>query len=136
MADEDFVEAVLSLVERIPSGRVMTYGAIAEYLGRGGPRQIGTVMSRHGGPVPWHRVCTATGRVPPGCEVEAWRRLRAEGTPARGAAIDVRAAAWWPDDDQDLPDDDQDLPDDDQDLLDAASEDLIDAASVNRLDRC
>jgi methylated-DNA-protein-cysteine methyltransferase related protein len=101
VADEDFVEAVLSLVERIPAGRVMTYGAIAEYLGRGGPRQVGTVMARHGGPVPWHRVCTAAGRVPPGCEAEALRRLRSEGTPARGEGVDVRAAAWWPDDDPD-----------------------------------
>jgi len=29
---DDYVEAVLSLVERIPPGRVMSYGAIAEYL--------------------------------------------------------------------------------------------------------
>jgi methylated-DNA-protein-cysteine methyltransferase-like protein len=96
VADEEFVEAVLSLVEQIPRGRVMPYGAIAEYLGRGGPRQVGAVLARYGGPVPWHRVCTAAGRVPPGCEAEALRRLRAEDTPLRGTGVDVRAAAWWP----------------------------------------
>ena len=58
----DFAEEVLSLVERIPPGRVMSYGAIAEYVGQGGPRQVGTVMARYGGGVPWHRVVTASGR--------------------------------------------------------------------------
>jgi methylated-DNA-protein-cysteine methyltransferase related protein len=93
----DYVEAVLVVVERIPPGRVMTYGAIAEYLGRGGPRQVGTVMARYGGGVPWHRVVAATGRVVPGHEAEALRRLRAEGTPLRGDRVDVGTAAWWPD---------------------------------------
>jgi methylated-DNA-protein-cysteine methyltransferase-like protein len=95
----DYVETVLNVVEAIPPGRVMTYGAIAEYVGTGGPRQVGTVMSRYGGGVPWHRVVAANGRVPPGNEVEALQRLRAEGTPLRGERVDVRAAAWWPDED-------------------------------------
>jgi alkylated DNA nucleotide flippase Atl1 len=93
---DDFADAVLDLVERIPPGRVMSYGAIAEYLGRGGPRQVGTVMARYGGPVPWHRVVAANGRLVPGHEVEALRRHRAEGTPLRGDRVDMRAAAWWP----------------------------------------
>jgi methylated-DNA-protein-cysteine methyltransferase related protein len=92
----DFTEEVLSLVERIPPGRVMSYGAIAEWLGAGGPRQVGTVMARYGGGVPWHRVVTANGRTPPGHEVEALQRLRAEGTPLRGNHVDMRHAAWFP----------------------------------------
>lgn len=93
----DYVEAVLTVVEAIPPGRVMTYGAIAEYVGSGGPRQVGTVMARYGGGVPWHRVVAANGRVPPGHEAEALRRLQAEGAPLRGDRVDVRAAIWWPD---------------------------------------
>jgi alkylated DNA nucleotide flippase Atl1 len=93
----DFAEEVLSLVERIPHGRVMSYGAIAECLGSGGPRQVGTVMARYGGGVPWHRVVTASGRTPPGHEAEALRRLRAERTPLRGDHVDMRRAAWYPD---------------------------------------
>jgi alkylated DNA nucleotide flippase Atl1 len=93
---DDFADAVLDLVERIPPGRVMSYGAIAEYLGRGGPRQVGTVMAHYGGPVPWHRVVAANGRLVPGHEVEALRRHAAEGTPLRGGRADMRAAAWWP----------------------------------------
>jgi methylated-DNA-protein-cysteine methyltransferase related protein len=93
----DYVESVLTVVERIPPGRVMTYGAIAEFVGSGGPRQVGTVMARYGGAVPWHRVVNASGRVVPGHEAEALRRLRAEGTPLRGERVDLRQAAWWPD---------------------------------------
>lgn len=94
----DYVEAVLALVERIPPGRVMSYGAIAEYVGTGGPRQVGAVMARYGGGVPWHRVVNATGRVPPGHEVRALRLLDEEGTPLRGERVDMRSAAWWPPD--------------------------------------
>lgn len=97
----DYVEEVLALVERIPRGRVMSYGAIAEALrdragGRGSARRVGTIMARHGGPVPWHRVVAANGRVVPGHEREALRRLRAEGTPLRGDHVDMSTAAWWP----------------------------------------
>jgi methylated-DNA-protein-cysteine methyltransferase related protein len=92
----DYVETVLSLVEQIPPGRVMTYGAIADHVSSGGPRQVGTVLARYGGGVPWHRVVTAAGQLPPGHEAEALRRLRAEGTPMRGDRVDVAAAAWFP----------------------------------------
>ena len=93
---EDFTEDVLSLVEQIPPGRVMSYGAIAEFLGKGGPRQVGAVMSHHGGAVPWHRGVAANGRVVPGHEREALRRLKAEGTPLRGNHVDINKAAWFP----------------------------------------
>jgi methylated-DNA-protein-cysteine methyltransferase related protein len=96
--NEDFAETVLSVVERIPPGRVMTYGAIAEYVGAGGPRQVGAVMSHYGGPVPWHRVVNASGRVVPGHEQEALRRLRNEGTPLRGDRVNLKVALWWPED--------------------------------------
>lgn len=100
--DEEYVEAVLGLVERIPSGRVMAYGQVAEVvgerLGRGGPRSVGAVMARYGGAVPWWRVVAASGRLPPGHEVAARRELAAEGCPmtADGARADMRAAAWTP----------------------------------------
>ena len=93
----DFVEDVLALVERIPIGRVMSYGAIADAVGRGGARQVGAVMSRYGGAVPWHRVVTTSGRTPPGHEQEALRRLREEGVPLRGQYVNMRQAAWYPD---------------------------------------
>jgi methylated-DNA-protein-cysteine methyltransferase related protein len=100
--DDEYVEAVLSLVERIPPGRAMSYGAVAEVvgaeLGRGGPRTVGQIMASFGAAVPWWRVVTAAGRLPPGHEVEALRNLVAEGTPltSDGTRIHMRDASWLP----------------------------------------
>ncbi|MGH8776392.1 MAG: MGMT family protein [Jiangellaceae bacterium] len=100
--DDEYVEAVLSLVERIPPGRVMAYGTVAEVvgstLGRGGPRVVGAVMASYGGAVPWWRVVTAAGRLPPGHEVAARRELIAESCPLStdGSHVDMRRAAWRP----------------------------------------
>ncbi|HEX5512473.1 MAG TPA: MGMT family protein, partial [Actinomycetales bacterium] len=38
---DDFSEAVLDVVARIPPGRVLSYGDVAELLGHGGPRLVG-----------------------------------------------------------------------------------------------
>ncbi|MGI5524039.1 MGMT family protein [Micromonospora sp. CA-259024] len=101
MTPDEYVEAVLDLVERIPEGRVMSYGAVADALaersGRASARLVGSIMARHGGAVPWHRVVTAGGRLPPGHEREARARLRAEGAPLRGHGVDIAAAGWSPD---------------------------------------
>ncbi|GLW07556.1 hypothetical protein Misp01_26860 [Microtetraspora sp. NBRC 13810] len=89
-----FAERVLDLVERIPRGRVMSYGDIAEFLGEGGPRQVGRVMSLWGGGVPWWRVVHADGTPPPGHEEPCLRRWRTEKTPLRGSRADMRTARW------------------------------------------
>lgn len=102
MSDTDaYVEAVLGLVERIPPGRVMSYGAIAEYLfddfGRGSARRVGTIMAQYGGTVPWHRVVTSAGRLPPGHEAKARRALESEGVSFTGTHVSIPRYAWWPD---------------------------------------
>jgi alkylated DNA nucleotide flippase Atl1 len=91
-----YVEQVLAVVEAIPPGRVMSYGDIAEYVGEGGPRQVGRVMSEFGGGVPWWRVIRTDGSPPSSHEGEGLQRLRAEGAPLRpgGQRIDMRAARW------------------------------------------
>jgi alkylated DNA nucleotide flippase Atl1 len=99
--DDDYVEQVLSIVERIPPGRVTTYGLIAETLfeslGRGGPRQVGAVMATYGGSVPWWRVVRADGSLPDSHGPEAHQEYLAEGTPRRSSgAVDIRAAVWLP----------------------------------------
>ncbi|MGD9956637.1 MAG: MGMT family protein [Candidatus Nanopelagicales bacterium] len=92
-----YAEAVLDLVARIPPGRVMAYGDVAAALQRGGgPRQVGTVMARFGSGVPWHRVVRADGSPAAGHEEEALRRHRREGTPLRGARVDMARARWSP----------------------------------------
>lgn len=98
---EEYVEEVLALVERIPPGRVMSYGAIADHLsersGRTSARLVGTIMARHGGGVPWHRVVASNGRLVPGHEAEAAARHVGEATPVRpDGRVDMRRASWSP----------------------------------------
>ena len=95
----EFAEAVLDLVAQIPPARVLTYGDVAELVGRGGPRGVGTVMSRFGGGVPWWRVIRAGGLPPPGLEDRALAHYREEGTalvggPLAGRRVDLRLARW------------------------------------------
>lgn len=95
--DEEYVEAVLSLVERVPAGRVTTYGALADAVGRGGPRLVGRVMSLHGGSVPWWRVVRADGSPAPCHDGEAETLLRSEGAPVRPSGrLDMTQALWLP----------------------------------------
>jgi alkylated DNA nucleotide flippase Atl1 len=94
----DFADRVLDVVDAIPPGQVMSYGDIAEYLGQGGPRQVGRVMSLWGGGVAWWRVIHADGSFLPGHEREALAHYREEGTPLRAGApgggqrVDMRKA--------------------------------------------
>jgi alkylated DNA nucleotide flippase Atl1 len=94
----DFADRVLDVVDAIPPGQVMSYGDIAEYLGQGGPRQVGRVMSLWGGGVAWWRVIRADGSFLPGHEREALAHYRQEGTPLRGTGpggglrVDMRKA--------------------------------------------
>lgn len=124
---EEYAAAVLDVVRRIPSGRAMTYGLIAEIvgeeLGRGGPRQVGSVLagsgSRYahlvpddddqdddapvsdGDRVPWWRVVNAAGSPPQHHLTEALDALRAEGCPLSrdGRRVNLRRAVWFPEDD-------------------------------------
>jgi len=121
----EYAAEVLALVRRIPSGRAMTYGLIAEIvgerLGRGGPRQVGNVMAGSGDryahlvpegaavvgpvqdnhPVPWWRVVNASGAPPARHLTAALDALRAEGCPLSrdGRRVDLRRAVWFPEDD-------------------------------------
>nr|WP_246619439.1 MGMT family protein [Streptomyces corallincola] len=99
----EYAERVLDTAERIPPGRVMTYGDVAEWLQEGGPRQVGRVMALYGGAVPWWRVVRSDGALLPGHELDALGHYRDEGTPLRQAArgaeghlprLDMRRARW------------------------------------------
>lgn len=95
----EYAERVLQVAEEIPPGRVMTYGDVAEWLGEGGPRQVGRAMSLYGGSVPWWRVVRADGALLPGHERRALGHYRAEGTPLREpkggpVKVDMRRARW------------------------------------------
>ncbi len=91
-----YVRKVLAVVESIPRGKVMTYGDIAEFLEDGGPRQVGAVMARHGGGVPWWRVVNASGALPPQLRGEAAAQYAREGTPydISRERVNLRTARW------------------------------------------
>ena len=95
-------ERVFEIVRRIPSGRVMTYGQLAEILGAGyTARTVGFVMHSADESVPWQRVINAqgacsTGRVivPPDLQQ---RMLTSEGVEfnAKGRC-DLARYRWTP----------------------------------------
>ena len=81
---------MLELVARIPRGKVMTYGDVAEYLGSGSARTVGMVMARHGHEVPWHRVLRASGEPYDG----GLPLLVAEGVAVRGEKVVLAQCRW------------------------------------------
>jgi alkylated DNA nucleotide flippase Atl1 len=89
-----FARAVLDAVDEIPRGKVMSYGDVADYVGRGSARGVGAVMSQWGHEVAWHRVVMADGRPAPGHEREQLARLRKDKTPLRGHRVDMSRARW------------------------------------------
>jgi len=82
-ADNDFATAVLEFVERVPAGRVVTYGDIAWALDSNAPRAVGRVMALYGHAVAWWRVVPASGGPPQGHAREALPHYLEEGTPLR-----------------------------------------------------
>ena len=91
-----YAHDVLEIVAQIPAGKVLTYGDVAELIGRGSGRAVGAAMSRHGHEVSWHRVVLSSGYPNPAGPVAALRLLKAENTPlARGGErVDLGAARW------------------------------------------
>ncbi len=94
----DYAGRVLDVVDSIAPGTVMSYGDVAEYVGEGGPRQVGRILAVWGGGVPWWRVVHADGSLLAGHEQAALARYAAENTPLRRPAgggpprIDMRRA--------------------------------------------
>lgn len=89
-----YARLVLDAVDRIPAGKVLSYGDVAELMGRGSARTVGAVMSGHGREVPWHRVVQASGRPAEPLLHEALALLLAEGCPVSGERVVMAAARW------------------------------------------
>lgn len=96
---------IYDVVRQIPSGRVATYGQVAELAGL--PRQarlVGYALSAlsAGSRVPWHRVINAEGRVSArsdgaGATVPQRLRLEAEGvTFGAGGRVSLERFRWDP----------------------------------------
>jgi O-6-methylguanine DNA methyltransferase len=97
----DFTSRVLSIVRRIPPGRVATYGDVAELAGRpGAARAVGNIMRDSGArDLPAHRVVAAAGRLGGYGGNTGLKRslLQAEGVVVRGTRImDFDGCRWAP----------------------------------------
>ena len=94
-------EAIYAAVERIPRGRVSTYGVIAQISGL--PRRarlVGTALrsvptARR---LPWHRVITSSGRIafPESSDAFALQRSRLarEGVQLVSGRVDLSRYGW------------------------------------------
>ena len=94
-----FAAHVLSVVRRIPPGRVATYGEVAALAGRPrAARAVGNIMRTCGRPdIPCHRVIAAGGRLGGygGSEMMKRALLVAEGvTVAGGRVRELGRVAW------------------------------------------
>jgi alkylated DNA nucleotide flippase Atl1 len=78
--DPDFEGSVLSVLQRLPEGRVISYGELAAAAGhQGAARAVGNLLRSTGEPVPWWRVVRADGRLGSPDVVRQARKLREEG---------------------------------------------------------
>jgi methylated-DNA-protein-cysteine methyltransferase related protein len=100
--------AIYAAVLRIPSGRVCSYGAVADLAGL--PRRArlaGTALKHTPNSlrIPWHRVITSSGRLAFPVGSDAYRkqrsRLEREGVDFVGTRVDL-ARFGWPDRDVQL----------------------------------
>ena len=96
-----FSRRVLSVVRRIPPGRVATYGEVATLAGRPrAARAVGNIMRGCGRPdVPCHRVIAAGGRLGGygGSEVLKRSLLVAEGIVVSGSRVrELDRVRWQP----------------------------------------
>ncbi|HEY7499635.1 MAG TPA: MGMT family protein [Vicinamibacterales bacterium] len=99
MPDSPFTRRVLTVVRRIPAGRVSTYGDVAAAAGRPrAARAVGNIMREcKARDVPCHRVIAAAGRIGGyGGNLELKRALlRAEGIPVSGGKIREFSKKRW-----------------------------------------
>lgn len=101
----DFAQDVFALVREVPPGRVTTYGAVAEALGKPkGARQVGWILNKSFAivpPVPAHRVVNRLGHLsgaihfPPDRPMA--QQLAEEGVKTTdGRIVDFEAVFWDP----------------------------------------
>jgi methylated-DNA-protein-cysteine methyltransferase related protein len=88
-------------VQRIPSGRVLTYGALAKALRLpGGARTAGRAMAAtpSGKGIPWHRVIGERGKIlirEPYASLQR-KLLESEGVTVIESRVDLKRHLWKP----------------------------------------
>jgi methylated-DNA-protein-cysteine methyltransferase-like protein len=98
---QGFRERVYAVVSRIPRGRVLTYGDVAELAGRPrAAREVGWIAHRGPSHLPWQRVVNRHGGLASGYEGgrQAHRRaLERDGVQVRpDGTVDLSRYRWTP----------------------------------------
>lgn len=97
MIDDSFAYLVLSIVEEIPRGKVLTYGRLAALAGYPrNSRLIGKVLASASlyGEFPCHRVVNSAGRLVPGWD-EQYTLLAKEGvTFKKSCYVNLNVHLW------------------------------------------
>jgi methylated-DNA-protein-cysteine methyltransferase-like protein len=96
--------SIFRVIRRVPPGKVVTYGQVAELAGMPRrARQVGYALAAlpPGTTVPWYRVVNAKGRVSmrrrPGPELTQRMLLQSEGVRFDGSGrISLRRYQWQP----------------------------------------
>ena len=97
MVKGSFFSEVYKIVEQIPYGKVVSYGQIADMLGRfRGAREVGRAMRFCSEDLPCHRVVMADGSVSGGNFAEIRKeKLKSEGVSfLPDGRIDMRSCRW------------------------------------------
>ncbi|KAI8823008.1 MGMT family protein [Fimicolochytrium jonesii] len=107
MSDRDeFKEQVYSVVQRIPKGRVTSYGHIAKLINHPRhARHVGTAMRESPPNLPWQRVVSFQGKISPRVPLDNCARqaqlLRQEGVVVEADemglfCVDLTLYGWFP----------------------------------------
>jgi methylated-DNA-protein-cysteine methyltransferase-like protein len=94
-------DSVFGFVQRIPRGKVLTYGALAKALRLpGGARSAGRAMAAtpSGKGIPWHRVVGERGKIlirEPYASLQR-KLLESEGIAILESRVDLRRHFWRP----------------------------------------
>ena len=100
-------EKIWRVIQRIPPGRVASYGQVADLAGLPGRARLagkclGYVPENgfEGHPVPWYRVLRSSGQIafPPGSEHFVRQRtlLMEEGVVVKGSRVSLSQFQWQP----------------------------------------
>jgi len=95
--DESFIYLVLSIVEEIPKGKVLTYGKLAEMAGYPkNSRHVGKVLSNSSyyGSFPCHRVVNSVGRLVIGWSAQRQLLVDEEVTFTKSGNVNLKKHLW------------------------------------------
>lgn len=102
LVTKNFFTRVYEIVQRIPRGKVATYGLIADILGTRDSRRVGHALHANpdGSQTPCHRVVFSDGKLAPGYAFggpnEQRRKLELESITLDAGKVNLTKYLWHP----------------------------------------